>query len=445
MKRTLSAALAACICTLSLCSCSLYHTVSEAPDVLPETDPKVADPSWTSEQERSAIEKTRSETEEQADRETISGDISAFSAELFNRCSKNDENGNTLVSPYSVYTALAMLQNGAVGDTQNELISVLGCSPEALNNDIHRRMKETNRGGVMDIANAMFVIERDDVTVTKEFIDTIKKRYFAELFNIPFDEAACGKINAWAKKNTHDMIPTILTPDAIDPFTVAVLLNAIAFEGKWEKEYEEYQVYEDTFTAADKKDQTVPFLHETSEVYVEGDNVTGFVKYYEPDKRDNRFCFVGLLPSEGTSAEEYAGTLTGDTLKTLMDNCEYCDVITAMPKFKFDCSYSLPAQLKAMGINTVFDEYSSDLSALAETADGYNLYVSDVIHKTHIEVDEKGTKAAAATAVIIEKNDAVMVEEEPKRVILDRPFVFAIYDLDEEIPVFLGVVNTVEE
>ncbi len=172
--------------------------------------------------------------------------------------------------------------------------------------------------------------------------------------------------------------------------------------------------------------------------YIKGEKETGFVKYY----KDGNYAFVALLPDEGVKMSDYIESLTGERLLSLIEN-RGGSVNAGLPKFKFDWSASLVEPLMNMGMETVFTE-RSDLSGLGWTDNHEALAISDVIHKTHIEVDESGTRAAAVTAVIVNRVTSVAPGNTPY-VILDRPFVYAIIDTNSNLPIFLGFITDITD
>lgn len=367
------------------------------------------------------------------------GNIASFSTELFKRIYAEKPGENTLLSPLSVYTALGMVTNGADGNTYSELCGVLGGSAESTSSALGGYMKNTNSGGVLQIANSMFVMERSDITMDKNFIKTVKKSYFAEIFTEPYSDDTVEHINSWVSDKTKDMIPKMLMPDDITPNTVSVLLNAIAFDGKWAKAYDpETDVREGEFENYDGTASKAQYMYSCEGSYFKTKGAEGFTKQYEPDKNGSVCCFAAFLPNEGVSVDEFVSELTPETIGECINNAGG-EVLTYTPKFSFDESYSLPKELTDMGINDAFDPNSADFTRLAVSQSGNCVFIGNIIHKTHIEVDEKGTKAAAATAIIMQDN-AVAVEEEPKIVELNRPFVFAIYDMTNDLPVFIGTV-----
>ena len=153
---------------------------------------------------------------------------------------------------------------------------------------------------------------------------------------------------------------------------------------------------------------------------------------------------MALMPNKGISLDDYLKSLSGEEFLKLLDTVDYdCDLDAGLPKFSLDWDARLPDVLRRMGINAAFDPDTADFSGLG-TLPGGNIYIGDVIHKTHIEVNEKGTKAAAATAVDLPAGSApFQAPRKHVKVILDRPFVYAIVDLKSNLPIFIGLVTDI--
>ena len=171
--------------------------------------------------------------------------------------------------------------------------------------------------------------------------------------------------------------------------------------------------------------------------YLEDQEATGFMKYYE----GGRYAFAAILPKKGTSVIDYVKGLTSEKLTNLFKTAKDQEVSMTMPKFKTKYDSSLADQLKAMGIKDAFRLDKADFSKMGKSEIG-GIYISDVIHKTFIDVTEKGTRAAAATAVEMAAGCAPI--DDYKTVTLDRPFVYAIVDTQTNIPVFIGTLLTLE-
>lgn len=365
-----------------------------------------------------------------------------YSAELFTAtCAEDLKNGeNAMVSPESVMMALGMTANGAKGDTLAQMETALGgIGIDRLNSSmLYAADRAMNSKGVQfNIANSVWV--RDDesrIKMKQEFCDKVKSFYGADSFLAPFDETTLADINGWVNNETNGMIPAIL--DQIPPDAVAYLVNAIAFESEWKEAYEDYQVQEnDIFTNHAGEEEKVNMLYSTEGIYLYDENTTGFMKPYK-----GQYSFMALLPDEGIDMADYLATFDGDKLTNLWSSKKSdCSVYASIPEFSFDYGKELSDTLRAMGMELPFTD-GADFSDMAETGSGA-LYISRVLHKTHIEVDRTGTKAAAATAVqMTDECDAEIVEDF-YTVYLNRPFVYAIVDSQNGMPVFIGAVNTV--
>lgn len=380
----------------------------------------------------------------------VNDGMNNFSAELFKRTYSSDPDTNTLVSPLSAYIALSMAANGTENGTKDDMLKMLSgggdLGKEDINTYINGYMSQVNNGGFMKIANSMFVMQRDDVTIYPKFIDVLKSEYFAEIFNEPAGDEAVDHINEWCNKNTDGMIPQLLPHGALGPDTVSVLLNAVAFDAKWADPYEKSDIRDREFTNADGTVSRVDFLNSTESVYLSDDKAEGVMKYYdtweEGGSQHERYAFIGILPKEGVTVEEYVASMTGSTISDLVETKGYgYEVHTHIPKFTYSRTYNLNAPLYDMGIGSAFDPYNADFSEMGKSESG-NIHIDTVVQKTFIRLDENGTKAAAVTGIIM--TDAAAVEENYKEIDLNRPFIYCIYDVKNNVPVFIGTINSLK-
>ena len=364
---------------------------------------------------------------------------SQFAMELLQN-SLNEE-GNTIISPMSVLCALAMTANGAKGETLAQMEEVLGMTVEQLNQGIY-----TYCGSLPDeekckmiLSNSIWLTEDGDFFVNEEFLQTNADYYVAEIFEAPFDQSTVKDINNWIRRNTDGKIKELISdiPDS----TIMCLINALSFDAEWSRIYEDYQIREDKFTREDGKTRVIDYMNSEENYYLENEYGTGVIKYYH----GGRYAFAGLLPKEGMTVKDYLSTLNGEELYHMLENVQETPVITKIPKFETEYSLEMSAILKQMGMEDIFDVELADLTGIGTSATG-NIYVSQVIHKACIIVDEKGTEAGAATAVLLDTGAAIPVDEpEPKQVLLDRPFVYLILDMENQVPVFAGVYMMPEE
>ncbi len=372
---------------------------------------------------------------------TFAGGQMAFSVELFKKTVAGAEGENILISPLSVSLALSMAANGAKGETRTQMLDVLsgGMEMDAWNQSLYQYASSLTASDSAKVGIANSVWFRDEkITVKPSFLQTAADYYGASAYKAPFDSATVKDINRWVKDNTDGMIDGIV--EKIDPDTMMYLINALVFEADWKRVYYKQDVSDGIFTAADGSEQSAEMMYCTLFSYIETDGAVGFVKDY----KGGDFRFVALLPDEGTAVEDFAKTLTGEKLSTVLDNVINTKVRTKLPKFSYEYSAEMNGPLSAMGITDAFNGTTADFSELGSVDDDRNLFLSKVIHKTYIEVGEKGTKAAAVTSVQMDAATSMPPQEEPKIVYLDRPFLFMIVDGEYNLPVFMGVVNSVK-
>ncbi len=360
--------------------------------------------------------------------------IMDFAAELF----KNSENGeNTLVSPFSVLCALAMTANGADGDTLSQMEETLGMPIEQLNAYLHTYVNTLPQSdkAKLSTANSIWFSDEENFAPNVDFLQKNADYYGAGIYKAKFDSEALRDINAWVNQKTNGMIKEVLKE--FSPDAVMYLINALAFEAEWESVYKKNEVHDAQFTKADGTAQNVEMMYGSEQTYLEDDSAKGFMKYYS----GGEYAFVALLPNEGISVSDYVQSLTGEKLKALFDGKQSCSVNTGLPKFKCECSYEMSDILKQMGMTDAFSTEKADFTKLGSSADG-NIFINRVIHKTFIEVGEKGTRAGAAT--VVEMNaEGMPFPDEVKEVILDRPFVYMIVDTSANVPLFIGTVVSV--
>ena len=363
--------------------------------------------------------------------------VTDFAVRLFQQSMKAGE--NTLISPLSILAALSMTANGADGETLSQMESVLGMPAEELNAYMYAYMQGLPKAnaGKLALANSIWFTDDEKFTVNRGFLQTNADYYGAGIYETPFNNTTRKDINLWVKENTDGMVKDLL--DEIPEEAIMYLVNSLAFEAEWQKVYEEVQVREAIFTKDNGDKQKTELMYASENVYLKDEHAKGFMKYYE----GNQYAFVALLPEEGISVDAYVHSLTGEKIRALLENAESTSVDTAIPKFETEYEVEMSDILKGMGMPLAFDPDFADFTRLGTHGDG-NIYINRVLHKTFLSVAEKGTKAGAATAVEMVTESAMEMKEEPKEVILDRPFVYMLVDFDQQIPFFIGTVMRVE-
>ena len=373
--------------------------------------------------------------------------LSKASVKLASNVANNAKGRNFLLSPTSINFALGMTENGAEGETLKQMEEIINGGVESEKMNQIMNYTSNKMGGAADVdwnvANSVWFKDDGEMVMNPNFLEKVISYYDSELYKAPFDQSTLNDINGWVNKETRGMIPVIL--DSISEETKMYLINAIAFEGEWEEKYEENDIRENyTFTNADGSETDVTMLYSKENKYFTLGEGEGFVKNY----KGGQYAFVGILPKEGQSTDEYLRFLdrSRTDLAEAVKNARYEDVRTMIPEFKTDYDIELSDIYKEMNMERPFDPGHAEFDQMMEPAAGdtenYDIWISKIIHKTHIEVDRKGTKAAAATAVAMDVAGAMPIEEEIYYVYLDRPFVYAIVDTETGLPIFLGCQNS---
>lgn len=354
---------------------------------------------------------------------------SDFAVELLKRTVSEEE--NTVESPISALVVLAMIANGASGETLAQFEELFGMDVDDINEYLVNFTRALNESDEVNLENSLWINSSSGYVASDDFLKANADYYKAQIYRGSFDDKMLSDINNWAKAKTDGLIPKIL--DEISPDAVMYLMNAVLFDAKWNAKYEKDDLYDGSFTDIDGVTKTVTMMHSTESQYVSGDGVVGFLKKYE----GGNYSLLTLLPDAGISVLDYVESLTGDKLNSLIAGATSDGVIAAMPRFSATTSEELNDALIDMGLIDAFDSSSADFSAMGNSPDG-NIYIDFILQKAYIEVNENGTKAAAVTIGGTKCTSAG--PNELKYVTLDRPFVYAIIDNSTGLPVFMGTV-----
>lgn len=345
----------------------------------------------------------------------------------------SEKNKNNLVSPLSAMICLAMVANGANGETREQILNAL-CGETKIGdlNEYLAGYSSDEQNKALKSANSIWINKDMGYEVCDEFLKTDAAYYRSGVYNEPFDSSITDKVNGWVNENTDSMIEKIA--DEIGQETVMLLINALAFESKWAEQYTG-DTYEKLFTCTDKSTQTADMMYFDENMYLSDGNTVGFIKPYE----DGAYSFAVLLPDEGTDIDSYISSLNGERLRSILKNAQTADVNVIMPKFKSESDLMLNDALESMGMKDMFSG-KADFSKLVK---GGGVCVDSVLQKTFIEVSESGTKAAAATAALAAKSSP-MGEKITYNIELNRPFLYMIIETDSNTPIFIGKLESVE-
>ncbi|TES81943.1 MAG: serpin family protein [Dehalococcoidia bacterium] len=365
---------------------------------------------------------------------------SAFAFDLYQEL--RGAEGNLFYSPYSISLALAMTYGGARGETEEQMADALRFSlPQnqlhpafnalALELDSRGEGAEgrDGEGFRLNIVNAIW--GQRDYEFLAEFLDLLAVNYGAGLRVLDFigaTEESRVTINDWVSDQTEGRIKDLIPAGAINSLTRLVLTNAIYFNAAWEYPFEEDMTEDGAFYLLDGGEVTVPMMRQTESFgYAEGDGYQAVELPYD----GGELSMVILLPASGRF-ETFEATLDAAQVDGIIGSLEHRQVDLTMPKFEFDSSFSLKDTLSALGMPIALSEMA-DFSGMAGNQE---LFISDVVHKAFVSVDEEGTEAAAATAVIV--GATAMPPSEAVEVTIDRPFIFLIRDIETGAILFVG-------
>jgi serpin B len=362
----------------------------------------------------------------------------AFALQLYGKLRSTD--GNLALSPYSISSALAMTYAGARGETARQMEQTLHFDQSQT--DLHplfgrldAALKAAQGSNELNIANSLWPQEK--YPFREEFLNLLKKDYGATVTPLNYEreaEQARVKINQWVDDKTRHKIAEIIGPRVLNELTRMVLVNAIYFKGTWATPFPESATHPDKFYAKPDTSVTVPFMHKRGSFsYAENDQLQLIALPYAGRQLE----MLVLLPRSRDGIGQLENCLTAASLSAWTSGMRDQPVNVALPKFKMSSGFGLGETLQALGMKDAFDKDRADFSGM----DGrpHWLYISAVLHKAYIDVNEKGTEAAAATAVVF-ADSAPHPVEPPREFRADHPFLFLIRDSTTGSILFMGRV-----
>ncbi len=362
-----------------------------------------------------------------------------FAFGLFQQVASLDYGDNIVLSPLSAKLALAMTYNGASGETKEAMAKVLdleGMSLEEVNEQLGNliaSLRQDDEALLIEIANSLWA--NQDYELSGDFAGRCRESYDAEIANLDFsDPEAPDTINAWVKEKTHEKISKIV--NKLDPDLALILINAIYFNGKWQTPFDPENTEEGDFHLLDGTTISVPLMHRSDEfLYYESDDLQAISLPYG-DEDNERMSMYVLLPREGKDYGEFLAGLSEEKWEQWMDAFQSREGSLALPRFKVEYVKELNDALKAMGMQPAFEGGLEDMFV---STGGNRAFISKVLQKTYIDVNEEGTEAAAVTSVDVALT--AMPEDEPFQMTVDRPFFFAIRDDQTGALLFLGSIT----
>lgn len=359
-----------------------------------------------------------------------------FSFDLFREATNSLADGsNAFLSPFSASMALGMAMNGSAGSTLEAMRSTLRVSGEPLTqiNQSYRGLLDLytslDRTTEMLVANGVWVDQ--GFPVRAAFLATAREWFSAEARTLDLQgPSALGDINGWVKDRTRNRIPTLL--ESIEDNEIAFLVNAVYFKGRWRLPFDPKRTTPRPFHGADgvSRDAQMMLLEKPIR-YAAREGFQAAELLYG----NGAYAMTILLPAEGSTPAAVLASLTPASWEELTGSFQEVKIVLSLPKFRLEYRRSLVDDLKAMGMSIAFDPNQADFSGIADVSPE-RLYLTKVIQKTFVEVNEEGTEAAATTAI------GVGVTSMPPSMTVDRPFLFVIRERFSGNILFLGLVNS---
>lgn len=370
----------------------------------------------------------------------------AFGFDLYKNLINTEEDSvNTFISPASIFLALSMTYNGADHSTRDAMAQVLHIKDidlETLNQEnknLKNILLHADEQITLHIANSIWM--EKGFNFKEDFIKRNKDFYQAEVQSLPFSDPKTTKIiNDWVNKNTKGKISKIID-DNMNPLTVMFLINAIYFDGKWTNEFKIAQTYEADFTDHKGLKSKCDMMVDSRDFqYLKGDTFQAVTLPYG-NRRANMYVF---LPNEELTLSDFYEGLSIENWNQWMESFGKQKGLVGLPKVKLEYEKSLNDILKELGMKLAFDSRQADFGLMYDKdSSGDNIYIDNILHKTFLEIDEKGTKAAAITSVEMTTTSAAIEEGEKFTMIMDRPFFFVIRDDITGTILFMGSINEV--
>jgi Serine protease inhibitor len=360
-----------------------------------------------------------------------------FGFNLYRELSSGDE--NIMISPASIAMALSMTYNGAQGETKAAMAKVLkieGDDIETLNANnlaLLYFLSTADPKVTLSIANSLWL--NQELEFDANFKNSIEKYYQASAQEMDFDKSnAAGIINSWVKKKTQGLI-TEIVDSPVDPSSVLFLINAVYFKGQWTHPFNKDLTTDQTFHTQNGQVVTIPMMYQSGSFeYFRGQD---FQTLRLPYGEEDRLAMVLFLPDEDSSLGQFQSQLNMENWADWLSSCEKKQGTIMLPRFTMEYETSLNQALKNLGMEIAFEGDKADFTGIVTGDSGKNVFISEVKHKTFLQVDEAGTEAAAVTSVGI---TATSIPEYDFELNFNRPFFYAIQDSKTGAILFMGSV-----
>ena len=360
--------------------------------------------------------------------------VNEFAFDFYRNVSDTDE--NVFFSPVSIYTAFSVLYEGARGETAGQMLGVFGFEPDdeerhSASAHMMAALNAEDPHAVLEMANALWLA--DWFAPYEQYLDIARNTYLATVETVDFageGKPGVKKVNDWAAEKTRDKITAVLPRQSVDDSTAAVITNAVYFKGTWLVQFPKEATEEGKFWKGGEESIDAEFMHVTDNF---GYADTGGAQVLRLPYEGDRLSMLAVLPGETGGLERLEAEMSAKQMSEYIEMLEPQDVVVSLPKFETKTKYDLQKRLVDLGMPDVFTAIA-DLSGLSDNG---NLYVDRATHDAYVKVNEEGTEAAAVTVIS-------MSESEPPPLPYfnaDRPFLFAIYDEQSGLILFMGRIS----
>lgn len=358
-----------------------------------------------------------------------------FGFEIFKKVNASfSEPKNMMISPMSISLALAMVYNGTTGETRTQMETMLhksGLTPDDINQsykDLVAALSSHDPKVELEISNAIFY--RNTFNVKNDFVTTNQNYYQAEVAGLDFTKTTetLNKVNGWVNTKTKGKIDKII--DQVNPEDIMYLLNAIYFNGEWQYRFDPKETTDMDFTKEDQSVIQAPMM--SIENQFKFYTHSSFQMLEMPYGR-GKYSMLVFLPASGKTTNDVISILNAENIEDWVEKSTEQKKKVFLPKFEFKFDDSLVDELNALGMIDAFDATKANLTGISEAA---QLVISDVMHKSYIKVDERGTEAAAVTGIVV----GTTAIGPDNNFTANHPFVFAIREKDTKAILFIGKV-----
>ena len=364
--------------------------------------------------------------------------VNEFAFDFYRNASEADK--NVFFSPVSIYTAFSVLYEGARGDTAGQMLGVFGFEPDdeerhSASAHMMAALNTEDPHAILEMANALWLA--DWFEPYESYLNIARKTYLATAETVDFaskNPPGVKKVNEWATEKTRGKIQKVLSDRDVNNLTAAVITNAVYFKGTWLVQFPEEDTKKGRFWKGEGDGIDADFMHVTDSFdYVDTGDAQVLRMPYEGD----RLSMLAVLPREAGGLEKLE--LSAGKMSEYAEMLDPQEVLVSLPKFETRTNYDLKQDLTEMGMPDAFDKKLADLSGLADLALlRANLYVGKATHDAYVKVNEEGTEAAAVTTIVV----GIESETPPiPHFNADRPFLFAIYDEQSGLILFMGKIS----